>query len=96
MGEPDEPAAEGALPLPPRPAADVLVPPLRPAQLRRELQRLEGERELALRELGGLVVEMSRQGELFPALLADRAAGVLSLQRQIDVISAALDEKAPA
>ena len=96
MGEPDEPAVDGALPLPSRPAADVLVPPLRPAELRRELRRLEAERESALRELGGLVVEMSRQGELLPGLLADRAAGVLSLQRQIDAISAALDAKGPA
>ena len=96
MGEPDEAPAADALPLPPRPAADVLVPPLRPAQLRRELQRLEAERESALRELGGLVVEMSRQGELLPGLLADRAAGVLSLQHQIDAIAAALDGEAPA
>ena len=96
MRDPDEPPADGALPLPPRPAADVLVPDLRPAQLRRELARLEGEREIALRELGGLVVEMSRQGELLPGLLADRAAGVLSLQHQIEAITAALDGRAPA
>jgi hypothetical protein len=96
MLDPDEPQADGAPPLPPRPAADVLVPRLRPAQLRRELRRLEAERESALRELGGLVVEMSRRGALVPSLLADRAAGVRSLQRQIDAVAAALDGRSPA
>jgi hypothetical protein len=93
MPDPDEPRADGALPLPPRPAADVIVPPMRPSGLRRELRRLEEERELALRELGGLVVEMQRQGALAPALLADRAAAVRSLQDQIDAIAGALDGK---
>ena len=93
MPDPDEPGADGALPLPPRPVADVLVPTMRPAGLRRELRRLESERESALRELGGLVVEMARQGALRPALLADRAARVISLQRQIEAVSAALDGK---
>jgi hypothetical protein len=90
MPDPDQSGADGALPLPPRPAADVLVPAMRPAAMRRELRRLESERESALRELGGLVVEMSRRGALAPALLADRAAGVMSLQRQIEAVSAAL------
>lgn len=96
MRDPDEPGAHDALPVAPRPAADVLVPRLRPAQLRRELRRLEGERELSLRELGGLVVEMARQGEILPGLLADRAAGVLLLQQQIDAIAGALGGELPA
>jgi hypothetical protein len=70
MRDPDEPAADGAPPLSLRPLAAVHVPDRRPAQLRRELARLDGEREASLRELGALVVEMSRQGELLPDLLA--------------------------
>lgn len=95
MRDPDETGADDVLPLPPRPVADVLVPTMRPAAMRRELRRLESERESALRELGGLVVEMSRQGALASALLADRAAGVISLQRQIEAVSGALDGTRP-
>jgi hypothetical protein len=93
MPDPDEPAAEDELPMPPRPAAEVLVPPLRPPELRQELQRLEDERERALQEIGGLVVDMAGQGALSPALLADRAAGVRSRQDQIDAITTALGGK---
>jgi hypothetical protein len=96
MADPDEPRADGELPLPPRPAAEVLVPPLPPAELRRELQRLEAERESAQRELGGQVVDMAASGTLSPALLADGAAAVRSRQDQIDAISAALGGKAPS
>ena len=96
MADPDEPPADDELPLPPRPAAEVLVPPLPAAELRREWQRLEGERESAQHELGGQVVEMAGQGALSPALLADGAAAVRSRQDQIDAITAALGGKAPA
>jgi hypothetical protein len=96
MADPDEPGADGELPLPPRPAAGVLVPPLPAAELRRELQRLQAERESAQRELGGQVVEMARQGALNPALLADGAASVRSRQDQIDAITEALGGKAPS
>jgi hypothetical protein len=96
MSDPDEPGANDALAVPPRPVAYVVVPRMRPVALRRELRRLESERESALRELGGLVVEMSRQGALAPALLADRTAGVESLQRQIEAVAAALDRNGPA
>jgi hypothetical protein len=96
MADPDESRVDGELPLPPRPAAEVLVPPLPAAELRRELQRLEAERESAQRELGGQVVEMARAGALSPALLADGAAAVRSRQDQIDAIRAALGGKAPS
>lgn len=88
-----DPDGDAELPLPPRPAADVLVPPLRPAELRRELQRLEDERDGALRQLGGQVVEMAEQGALSPARLADGAAAVRSRQAQIDALSGALGGK---
>jgi hypothetical protein len=95
MRAPDEPRADGELPLPPRPAGEVVVPPLRPSELRRELRRLQDERERAQLELGGLVAEMARQGALAPALLADGAATVRSRQDQIDAIASALGDKAP-
>jgi hypothetical protein len=96
MAHPDEPPADGELPLPPRPAAEVLVPRLSAAELRRELQRLEAERDSAQRALGGQVVDMARQGALSPALLADGAAAVRSRQDQIDAITAALGGKVPS
>jgi hypothetical protein len=75
---------------------EVVAPPLRPSELRRELQRLQHERDSAQRELGGLVAEMARQGALAPALLADGAATVRSLQNQIDAIATALGDAEPS
>jgi hypothetical protein len=86
----DAPEPERALPLPPRPEAGVLAPRLRPGEHRRELRRLEAERETAHRELGELVVEMSRTGALDPAQLADRSAEVRSLELQIATLTTAL------
>jgi hypothetical protein len=91
--DPDDSGADAELPLPPRPPAEVLVPPLRPSELRGELRRLEGERDSALRHLGGEVVEMARQGALSPARLADGAAAVRSRQDQIDALTSALGGK---
>jgi len=96
MADPDEPGADGELPLPPRPAAEMLVPPLPEAELRRELLRLEAERDSAQHALGGQVVEMARQGALSPALLADGAATVRSRQDRIDALTTALGGKAPS
>jgi hypothetical protein len=94
MRDPDEPGTDGELPLPPRPAAEVLVPRLRAEeQLRRELRRLEAERESGLQELGGLVVDMARNGALSPAKLADRAAALRSRQDQIDAITGELGSR---
>ena len=94
MPDPDEPGTDGELPLTPRPAAEVLVPPLRTGELRQELRRLEGERERGLQELGALVVEMARKGVLSPAQLADRAAVVRSRQDQIEALTAAIGGRA--
>lgn len=91
---PDEPGADAELPLPPRPAAEVLVPPRSAGELRSELQRLEGEHERGLQELGALVAEMAHRGALAPALLADRAAVLRSRQDQIDALTRALGSKA--
>ena len=96
MRAPDEPRADGELPLPPRPAGEVVVPPLRPSELRSELRRLQSERDSAQRELGELVADMARQGALAPALLADGAATVRSRQDQIDAITTALGGQEPS
>ena len=96
MRDPAEPAAEDALPLPPRPDAEVLVPRLRPADLRRELLRLGSEHERAQRELGALVVSMSHDGALDPVRLADRSAALRSLEQQIGVLETALGSRARA
>ena len=96
MRAPDEPRADGELPLPPRPAGEVVVPPLRPSELRSELRRLQSERDSAQRELGELVADMARQGALAPALLADGAATVRSRQDQIDAITTALGKEPSA
>lgn len=95
MPAPDEPRADGELPLPPRPAGEVVVPPLRPSELRRELHRLQSERESAQLELGAQVADMARQGALAPALLADGAARVRSRQDQIDAITTVLGGTEP-
>jgi hypothetical protein len=87
----DEPRADGELPLPPRPAGEVVVPPLRPSELRSELRRLQSERDSAQRELGELVADMARQGAL-----ADGAATVRSRQDQIDAITTALGGQEPS
>lgn len=73
---------------PGRPIADVKPPSMRPRELRRERQRLELTRERALRDLGGLVVEMARRERMRVDLLADRAAIVIGLSDQL----AALDD----
>ena len=96
MGDGAEPLPAGSLPLPPRPDAEVLAPRLRPRDLRRELERLEAERASAQRELGALVVGMSREGALAPATLADRSAALRSLEQQIEAVVEALGGERPA
>ena len=84
-------APEGALvPAPARPVAEVKPPSMRPRELRRERQRLEQARERALRELGGLVVEMAKRERMRVDLLADRAAIVLGLSDQLGALDDAL------
>jgi len=90
MADAPEPERASALPLPPRPEAGVLAPRLRPPEHRRELRRLEAERETAQRALGALVVEMSHTGALDPAQLADRSAELRSLELQIATLTTAL------
>lgn len=84
-------APEGTLvQAPARPVADVKPPSMRPRELRRERVRLEQARERALRDLGGLVVEMAKRERMRVDLLADRAAIVLGLSDQLGALDDAL------
>ncbi len=84
-------APEGMLvQAPARPVADVKPPSMRPRELRRERVRLEQARERALRDLGGLVVEMAKRERMRVDLLADRAAIVLGLSDQLGALDDAL------
>ena len=78
-GEPVDgmPSAEatGAAPPPP--------PPLTPVTARRERRALVRRREVELRDVGGLAVEMIRRDRFKPDLLASRCNEVLSLEQRI-------------
>ncbi len=92
---------EGAsIAAPARPVAEVKPPSMRPRELRRERNRLEQTRERALRDLGGLVVEMAKRERMRVDLLADRAAIILGLSDQLGALDDALgplpDESADA
>ncbi len=54
-----------------------------PGVLRRERRALLKAREEALRELGGLLVEMYRRGGFRDDLLAERAAGVIGIDARL-------------
>jgi hypothetical protein len=64
------------------------VAPRRPhaGLLRRERRALLKAREDALRDLGGLLVEMYRRGGFRDDLLAERAAGIVGIDARLDEI----------
>ena len=72
-----------------RPAA-----PARPALLRRERRALGKAREEALRELGGLLVEMYRRGGFREDLLAERCAAVVGIDARLAEIEDLLHMRA--
>ena len=61
------------------------IAPRRPSAgvLRRERRLLLKAREEALRDLGGLMVEMYRRGSFRDDLLAERAAGVVGIDARL-------------
>jgi Double zinc ribbon len=69
------PEAPGAAPPPP--------PPLTPVTARRERRALVRRREVELRDVGGLAVEMIRRDRFKPDLLASRCNEVLALEQRI-------------
>jgi hypothetical protein len=74
-------------PPPPPPPVAPLPPPPRPApeRERRELTRL---REVELRDVGGLAVEMARRDDWRYPLLHSRCADVLTLEERIHEVDA--------
>jgi hypothetical protein len=74
------------------------VAPRRPhaGLLRRERRALLKAREDALRDLGGLLVEMYRRGGFRDDLLAERAAEIIGIDARIAAIEALLDTRAQA
>jgi hypothetical protein len=86
---PDEPAAEyvevvevveGPVP-PPEPD---------PVRLRRERRDMTSEREVELRDVGGLAVEMVRRDRWNPELLVSRAHEVLALEQRMHEVDSLL------
>jgi hypothetical protein len=68
------------------------VAPRRPhaGVLRRERRALLDARELALRDVGGLLVEMYRRGRFRDDLLAERAAAVVGIDARLAEIDSLL------
>src|SRR3954470_16671036 len=79
-----EPPAEGA---PPAPTT------AERGSMRKRARRLTRLREVQLRELGALVVEMRRLGRENPELLARKAAELLALDEELRGLRAALGQR---
>ena len=84
-------------PLHRRRAKDEGIAPRRPnaGLLRRERRALLKAREEALRELGGLLVEMYRRGGFRDDLLAERAAAVVGIDARLAEIDQLLHPSRP-
>jgi hypothetical protein len=74
------------------------VTPRRPhaGLLRRERRGLLSARDHALRDLGGLLVEMYRRGGFRDDLLAERAAEIIGIDARMAEIEALLHARGPA
>ena len=55
-----------------------------PAQMRRERRALARQREVEIRDVGGLAVEMARRDRFRPELLFARATDVLRLEERLN------------
>jgi Double zinc ribbon len=66
------------------------APPSNPAVMARERRALGRRREIELRDVGGLTVEMVRRDRLNTDLLASRAGEVLELERRIHELDSLL------
>jgi hypothetical protein len=82
-------------PPPPPPAPDggpveplIHVPP--PRQMRSERHSLVRRRELEIRDVGGLAVEMVRRDRFRPELLIERAGDVLMIEQRLNELDALL------
>jgi Double zinc ribbon len=61
-----------------------------PASLQRERQELTSRREIEMRDVGGLAVEMVRRDRLNPDLLVSRAQEVLALEQRMHELDSLL------
>ena len=61
-------------------------------QLRRRLRELEEQREQAVRDLGGLTLEMHKRDRFESGLLSDRAARIAALDSEANLVRRALKE----
>lgn len=78
----EEPVPEAPLVAPP-PAPDPVSPLPRPSRMRRERRTLARRREVEIRDVGGLAVEMARRDRFRPELLYERATDVLRLEQRM-------------
>ena len=83
---PPEFAVEGGEKMPPPDPS----PPLTAAAALRERRSLVRRREIEMRDVGGLAVEMVRRDRFKPELLVSRASEVLALERRINELDAFL------
>ena len=77
-------AADGAPPI------DPLVHVPSPRRMRRERHSLARRREIEIRDVGGLAVEMVRRDRFRPDLLIERANDVLMVEQRLNEIDALL------
>jgi hypothetical protein len=63
--------------------------------MRRRMRRLRRTREVLLRDLGALLVEMHRRERQNPELLKRKAAEIAALESELHGLRAALDEDLP-
>ncbi len=77
-GDPPPPEGDGAEPEPPP-----SPPPPRPVSPQRERRWLTRQREIELRDVGGLAVEMARRDDWRYPLLHSRCAEVLAMEERI-------------
>lgn len=61
-----------------------------PARMRRERRMLVRRREIEIRDVGGLAVEMVRRDRFKPDLLVERAGDVLSIEQRLHELDALL------
>src|SRR5215210_7830182 len=87
-GSPVEEGPPVAPPPAPVPEAPDRLP--RPSRMRRERRSLARRREIEIRDVGGLAVEMARRDRFRPDLLVSRASEVLALEQRIHELDAFL------
>jgi hypothetical protein len=81
---PPPPAADGA------PVGDPLFHVPTPRRMRHERHALARRREIEVRDVGGLAVEMVRRDRFRPELLIERAGDVLLIEQRLNELDALL------